>query len=256
MDNEQAKLILQAYRPGGEDAGDPFFAEALEQARRDPELGRCLAEQRAFDDAMRAALLADSPPPGLRDAIRLARRVAVFPQKARRPVWQRPGLLALAAAFVAILAVIALLTPRAAREATGSMTVASFTKQVLDLKESGGITLGKMSSDPTEIRAWLAERGAPSNFELPPGLRNVPGLGCQSYTLGGTKVSLVCFMLGKDEVVHVFVVDEAALEDAAPDSWPILHAENGQAWATWTSGGKSYVLTGMNVTEETLRRLI
>lgn len=256
MDNEQSKLILQAYRPGGEDAGDPFFTEALEQARRDPALGRWMAEQRAFDDSMRAALQAEPTPPGLRDAIRLARKVAVFPQRAHRPVWQRPGLLALAATIIAILAVTAFLVPQAGHKAAAPMSVASFTKQALDLKESGKISLGKMSSDPAEIRAWLAEHGAPSNFELPPGLRNVPGLGCQSYTMDGTKVSLICFILGKEEVVHLFVVDKAALKDAAPDIRPTLHTENGHAWATWTSGGKSYVLTGMNVTEETLRRLI
>lgn len=256
MDNEQAKLILSAYRASGEDASDPFFAEALEQARRDPELGRWLVEQRAFDNAMRASLQAESPPPGLRDAILLSRKVTAFPEKARRPVWQHPGLLSLAAALIAILAVTTLLVPRAGQTSAGPMTVASFTQQVLDLKERGGISLGKMSSDPAEIRAWLAERGAPSDFELPPGMQNIPGLGCQSYTMNGAKVSLVCFMLGKDQIVHLFVVDQGALRDAAPDIRPTLHTENGHAWATWTSGGKSYVLTGMNVTEETLRQLI
>ncbi len=32
MNNEQAKFILQAYRPGGRDAGDATFGEALQQA--------------------------------------------------------------------------------------------------------------------------------------------------------------------------------------------------------------------------------
>src|SRR5258706_136048 len=40
MNNQEAKLILQAYRCGGQDASDPLFAEALEQARRDPELAK------------------------------------------------------------------------------------------------------------------------------------------------------------------------------------------------------------------------
>lgn len=256
MNNEEARLILHAYRPGGEDAGDPFFTEALEQARRDPELGRWLADQRTFDDRMRVALQTEFPPPGLRDAIRLTRKVASFPPATRRPMWQHPGLLALAATLIAILAVTALFVTQTDRDRTGQMTVAGFTERVLDLKESGGISLGKMSSDPAEIRAWLAERGAPSNFELPPGMRNVPGLGCQSYTLDGAKVSLICFMLGQDQIVHLFVVDKGALQDATPDNRPTVHTENGHAWATWTSGGKSFVLTGMNVTEETLRKLI
>ena len=49
MNNEEAKLILQAYRPGGQDANDPRFREALEQARRDPELARWFANEQALD---------------------------------------------------------------------------------------------------------------------------------------------------------------------------------------------------------------
>ncbi len=34
MNCNEAKLILQAYRPGGQDADDPQFAEALVLAKR------------------------------------------------------------------------------------------------------------------------------------------------------------------------------------------------------------------------------
>lgn len=52
MDNREARFVLNAYRPGGQDAGDPRFAEALEQARRDPVLERWFSESLAFDAAM------------------------------------------------------------------------------------------------------------------------------------------------------------------------------------------------------------
>jgi len=42
MNNQEAKFILAAYRPGGQDASDPLFAEALEQVRRDPDWQRGL----------------------------------------------------------------------------------------------------------------------------------------------------------------------------------------------------------------------
>ena len=38
MTNERAKFVLGAYRPNGADAKDPTFAEALEQAKHDPNL--------------------------------------------------------------------------------------------------------------------------------------------------------------------------------------------------------------------------
>jgi hypothetical protein len=255
MDNEQAKLILQAYRPGGEDADDPFFSEALEQARVDPELAKWFAEQRAFDEAVRKGLQTRIPPVGLRDSILLAKKISTLPlHQASRPVWRRPGVTALAASIVVLLAVAVLIRPGAEHYVGHPMTVAAFTQQVLDLKDR--ISLGKMSNNPAELRAWLAERGAPSDFELPRGLRDVHGLGCQSYTIGGVKVSLVCFMLGEDQFAHLFVVDNDALKDAALNASPVIRTEGGIALATWTSAGKSYVLTGINVNEETLRRLI
>jgi hypothetical protein len=248
MDNEQAKLILQAYRPGGEDADDPFFSEALDQARIDPEFAKWFAEQRTFDEAMRKALQTRIPPIGLRDSILLTKKISTLP---RRPVWRRPGVMALAASIVVLLAAALLIRPGAKHYVP--MTVAAFTQQVLDMKDR--ISLGKLSNNPGELRAWLAERGAPSDFELPPGLRDAHGLGCQSYTIGGAKVSLMCFMLGEDQFAHLFIVERDALKDAAPSASPVVRDEDGTPVATWTSSGKGYVLIGINVNEETLRRL-
>ncbi len=256
MNHEEAKLILHAYRPGGEDAADPIFADAVEQASLDPKLGQWFAGQRAFDEKMRAALQVELPPPELREALRLSRKITKFPNKAQRPVWQAPLLLTLAAILVAILAVSALLAPEIRQGELGRVTVANFTAQVLDLKESDRIVLGKLSSDREAIRGWLADRGSPSTFDLPPGLRNIPGLGCQTYTMDGTKVSLVCFKLENGQVVHLFVVDNHALKDTPPDLDPTVYVENGHTWATWTSGGKRFVMTGKDVNAETLKKLI
>ncbi len=61
-----AKLTLQTYRPGGQDAHDPQFRKVLEQASRDPELARWLANERAVDFYIAAKLQAAiNPPPGL-----------------------------------------------------------------------------------------------------------------------------------------------------------------------------------------------
>jgi hypothetical protein len=256
MDNGQAKFILQAYRAGGEDADDPFFSEALERARLDPELARWFAEQRAFDEGMRMALQTRVAPVGLRDSILLAGKISTFPQvQASRSVfWKYPGVMALAASLVVLLAIAILIGPSVERHVGHPMTVAAFTQQVLDLKDS--ISLGKVSNNPAEIRAWLAERGAPSDFELPRGLRDARGLGCQSYSIGGAKVSLICFMLDEDQFAHLFVVDNDALKDAASGASPVVRTQGDIAVATWTSGGRSYLLTGINVSEEALRRLI
>jgi|GEM_PF-6936734 len=54
MNDAEAKLILQAYRPGGQDANDPKFRAALEQAQRDPELARWFANEQALDSLISA----------------------------------------------------------------------------------------------------------------------------------------------------------------------------------------------------------
>jgi hypothetical protein len=51
MNIEEAKLILSAYRPDGQDAGDPQFQEALELTKQNPDLARWFAEAQAWDIA-------------------------------------------------------------------------------------------------------------------------------------------------------------------------------------------------------------
>src|SRR6516165_3756434 len=65
MTNQDAKLVLSAYRPNGADARDPFFEQALQQAKRDPELMEWFEKQRAFDRVIAAKLRNIEPPTGL-----------------------------------------------------------------------------------------------------------------------------------------------------------------------------------------------
>lgn len=256
MDNDYAKLILQAYRPNGEDARDPFFSEALEQARLDPALRSWFAEQQAHDERVRQAIQGIIPPRELRDMIVLTQKIAPFPLWASRQKQPYTILLAIAACVAFLLVVGGLLRPGADRDKDHAATFASLTNQVLDLKRHDRINLGETSTDPAKLRAWLAERGAPSDFKIPPGLRGVPSLGCQSYVINGVNVSLVCFTLGPDQIVHLFIMDKGAIKDAPTDATPSVRTDDGVAFVTWSAGGKSYVLTGDNVNEDILRRLI
>lgn len=85
MNNDEAKFILAAYRPGGQDATDPLFAEPLSQARRDPDLKVWFKSQLAFDSAVAARLREVQPPAGLRDLIlagvRVSRRERTWPRR-------------------------------------------------------------------------------------------------------------------------------------------------------------------------------
>jgi hypothetical protein len=69
MTNEDAKLVLSAYRPNGEDARDPFFEQALQQAKLDPELMEWFEKQRAFDRVIIAKIRTIEPPASLNSQI-------------------------------------------------------------------------------------------------------------------------------------------------------------------------------------------
>lgn len=69
MDKEQARFILQSFRPDGADAKDPDFAEALALAAEDRDLGDWLAVERAQDAAFAAALNGLEIPDELRENI-------------------------------------------------------------------------------------------------------------------------------------------------------------------------------------------
>lgn len=69
MDKQQARFILQSFRPDGADASDADFAEALELAVSDRELGEWLAGERATDAQFATALCAVEIPEPLRQHI-------------------------------------------------------------------------------------------------------------------------------------------------------------------------------------------
>jgi|GEM_PF-461156 len=69
MDKEEARFILRCFRPDGSDAADPSFAEALQLAAEDRELGEWLARERASDAAFTESLGRLELPTTLRDEI-------------------------------------------------------------------------------------------------------------------------------------------------------------------------------------------
>ena len=58
MDKKRAKFILKSFRSNAEDSTEPIFAEALELAAKDHELGDWLAAEHA-EDATFASILSD-----------------------------------------------------------------------------------------------------------------------------------------------------------------------------------------------------
>ncbi len=255
MDNQQAKLILSIYRPTGKDATDPFFAEALDQVRHDPELSRWFADQRRFDQTLHSALQTINAPPPLRDSVLLHRKVVqmkVPPPAARRAKFPSSWV-AIAASLVLLLG-IGLLW-KSGPSVSPNMSTLQFVDAIHDMNDADKLTLGKMAANTQDLREWLAAQGAPHDFPLPASLQNLAGVGCQSFVINGAKISLLCFMADNRQLVHLFVVDDGVLSNP-PGDLPIIQRQGQTVAAIWSAAGRTFLLTGTNLTEETLQRLI
>lgn len=241
---EEAKLILSAYRPHGQDADDPTFAEPLAAAAEDPALAAWLDEQQSFDRQV-AERLAEVPiPAGLRERILAGGKVS-----RQRQWWQWPQFWAVAAAITIMVAV-------APHFAPPKRQVAEWQKHalgVLDDLEAGKVGFEHEGKDSTTLTAWLKDHSAPMP-KVPAKLASTETWGCKMWTWQGQRISLMCFKAGA-KGVHLFTTERAALANAPREGRPEF-ARYGQWFvASWSVGANTHMLAGLEG-EPMLRELI
>ena len=233
MDEQQARLILQAYRPGGEDKGDPHFDEALQEAARNPALARWFAEEQAFDRAMAAHLGSVPAPFGLRTRI-LAQAAppATCPEtRVGRLVWP-----ALSRSFFCSrksLVCGAVSRPRRTRCPDFAREMVSFIRLDPPLEME--------SHDLGAIKNWLDKKDA-APMDIPPRLAALQPAGCRVLSFRGHDVTLICFHRDGDRLAHLFVVDRAALPKLKPGAGPIFSSEGEWTTATWAEKDRAYMI--------------
>jgi hypothetical protein len=246
MNNQETKLILQAYRCGGQDASDPLFAEALEQARRDPELQKWFAEENALDARIQTSLQTEVPVPRELKSNLLALGKIIRPTPWR---WFQPMKLAAVAALLVLLGLAAflLLPQKPGQLASFRETMARYFMQ-----QQGHVAFE--SHDMAKIQQWLQDRGMETNFELPTALHSRPAQGCRVVDWNGRKATMICFILEDGEHMDLFVVDRAGLPDFPESRAPQFAKADGLMTATWAEAGKVYLLTGAN--KERLQKVL
>jgi hypothetical protein len=239
MDNEQAKLILAAFRPDGRDANDPDIADAMRQAEMDPELRRWLAEQRAFDQRMMAGLECVQPPAGARDRALAAIRVSQRWRARWTWAWAWPLAMAASVALVATVTTVVVRQP----ERVDLPQLAS-TEGLAGYLAEHDASIGLMNEDYQTLVNWIEARGGPKPESVPAPLAQLPVLGCQTWNTDRGTVSLVCFV-GPDRTrLHLYVFEDTALlPGTLPQrSEPRIERHGVWAMAGWQHGGKGYVL--------------
>lgn len=235
MTEQEARLILQSYRPGGQDKDDPHFSEALQEAERNPDLACWLAEEQAFDRAMAAQIAALPAPFGLRTRI-LA--------QATRPLGSRPWSLAAALAAVAALLflgvqIVSLLRPAPSQPASASAEVPDYVQEMVSFIRLNP-PLEMRSNDLAAIRGWLAKAALP--LQIPPRLAALQPLGCRILSFRGHDVALVCFQREGDQLAHLFVTDRAAMPGMQPGKKPIFASAGKWMTASWAENDRVYTI--------------
>ncbi|MEW6159252.1 MAG: hypothetical protein AB1813_17640 [Verrucomicrobiota bacterium] len=235
MDNHEAKFILQSFRPQGQDANDPAFAEALKRTWEDPELARWFAEERSLDAAIAGKLKQVKAPDDLRTAILAGGKVG-----ARQRGWTlRWPVLAWAASIVLLLALSAFWFRGAApRE------LAAYQRAMLQVLETHA-GLEFYSPDPQKLAEWLKENNVPVSFTLPEKMKSLSGLGCQCATWNGKPVGLLCMKADGGQLIHLFVIRSDDLPSAPRSQEPILTRRGEWTVASWTRGETTYLLAGL-----------
>jgi hypothetical protein len=247
MNNEEAKLILQAYRPGGQDANDPRFREALAQAQHDPELAGWFANETALDTRISTRLQSAITPPAHLKSQLLAQRKII------RPVawWQQPAWLTATAAAVVLVAVLAVFSFKPVH----APQFAAFEQTMVrnSLQQTDHVKFA--SQDLAQIRDWLMARNVATNFDLPAALRDAPVHGCRVIDWHGQKVALLCFMPHGAGHVDLFVIDTTQFPDFTPSATAQFARNDGVTIVSWSRQGKTYLIAS-KTGEEQLRKIL
>jgi hypothetical protein len=214
-----------------------LFAEALEQARRDPELQKWFAEENALDARIQASLQTAVPVPRELKSNLLALGKIIRPAPWR---WFQPLKLAGAAAVLLLLGLAAFLflPQKPAQLASFRETMARYS-----MEQHGHVAYE--SHDMAKIQQWLQDRGMETNFEMPAALQSGPAQGCRVVDWNGRKAMMLCFVLD-GEHLDLFVMDRAGLPDSPENSTPQFVEANGLMTAKWVKGDKVYLLAGGN----------
>lgn len=243
MSNEEAKFILQAYRPNGADAGDPAFAAALEQAKNDPALGAWFAREQAHAAAVAQRLREIAPPPGLREAILAGGRATERAQPTR--TFLRGPWLALAACVALLLAVGVALWEKPA--ANTHDLVAFALDDVVNGRHGGH------GGPEKALQATLASDRVHLANGLPVDFRTLAGTGCRTLNVAGHDVLEVCFVRDGAEF-HCYIgrVDDFTSGAA---TGPTFIERGALAAASWADGHFRYVVVGAG-TIDAVKRLL
>jgi hypothetical protein len=230
----EARAFLELYRPGTADGQDPEMARALELARREPELQRWFERHCAFQAALRVKFRQIAAPERLREKLLAERKIVPLPWWHRRTAW-----LAAAAAVVLLASLAVLVLPDRVPDRLADFRVRMVRTALRQYQ------MDIATNDLQQVRRFMAAQGAPSDYDVPPGLSRLTLTGGVVLKWRNHPVSMVCFDRGGSQMLYLFVTESSALKDA-PGETPRVARVNKLLTASWQRAGHTYMLAGFD----------
>jgi len=251
MTLQEAKFILNSYRPNGSDSGSAAFGDALRMAGEDPVLGVWFARSRELDAAVAAKLAQVAPPPGLREAILAGARVGESHRR-RGPAWGWMGGLAAAAALAIGLFSMRVPVRHQQPSIAPSAEVAPIAVFAIDDMVHG--KHGGTGDPAAALVARLQTKGSsiPSGAEI--GFDKLKATGCRTLSWNGEDMVEVCFVRD-GTLFHLYVLRRGGLGDDDAVGGPFYLQQAAGAAASWSDAHFDYALAS-TAGVEAIRRLL
>jgi uncharacterized membrane protein YbaN (DUF454 family) len=246
---QQAKQILQAFRPWATDAHDPEMAEALALCRENPELAQWLEAHNETQAALRNSFRKITPPEAFKEQI-----VSEYNASLRQTWWRRPAVVATLALIVIVVAIGSILMPQTSRGPKLTAFETFRTRMVNSAVKT--YSMDVETNDVAQIRAYLAGKQAHADYVPPAHLdEKTSAVGCAALSWQGKPVAMICYKTGlpladgTKSDMFLFVVDAKDVPNSPRESTPEFAKVSVLSTATWSQNGKLYLLAALDESE-------
>jgi anti-sigma factor RsiW len=232
--NEDAFLrgILSVHRGHESEAIDPRFAEARGKAESNSGLTQWWEREKEVDRMIGAKLASVAVPADLK--ARLISRQKISPPL--RPRWTRAALLA-----AACLVALAVLFGSWRGPFQPAVSLADYRDEMVGFIRVDP-TLEMKSPELAQLTSWLQRKKAPSQLSLPKKLQGLESIGCRTLRFRGHDVTLICFKRKEGGLLHLFVVNRAALPGVGKSGSPQIAPQDDWMTAAWREGDMIYLM--------------
>lgn len=236
MTRDEAKKILELYRPDVAVQPDPQTAEALELVRRDPELAAWFEQHCAVFTAVREKLKSIPVPPGLR-------REIMIEHLADTHILPLTGRILIAIAIAALVLLTAIIWFRISPNPQNRF---EGWRNRMAKSVQRGYAMQMFGTNQTQIREFFRSRGQPADYVLPARLEKLPGVGGAVNRWNSSYTSLLCLdgsaKSGERKDLYLFIARRSEIPGAPPPDKKIFQKIGGFMTVTWTQGDELYLL--------------